>query len=343
MINPKNLRQRYWLYAGLWTAFLYSTLYIARPIINFLKANIPFTATVNIFVYTILLVVIIGLCFKLKVRSLKTYAMLLALCAAYYYGFTLAQNVEEKIHFVQYGFLAFLVFRAVHLDFPRMPAAWIALLITSLVGWGDEGIQFLLPNRYYEWNDVLLNFLGGALGLWMTLLLSKPLLNRHSERSPVPYDTGRSRRMTWRNIVITLFIVIYSLTFHYESTRHFYLNALFKKELPKVKYLFPPAGWIMFYQVGEQYGFTEVYGLKGEDSYRIDPHEIFRVRTIGFDNIHRGILGAVSYRERAQSFCGHLKRRFDFFDEFLIVTQHYPSFVDQPYDRREYVRYKCVY
>ena len=96
----------------------------------------------------------------------------------------------------------------------------------------------------------------------------------------------------FRNIFITLFVIVYSLVFHYESVRHFYLNPMLKKELPKVKFLFPPAGWIMFYKVGSQYGFTEVYGVKGKQQQEIDPREIFKVRTIGFDNIHRkGFVG----------------------------------------------------
>ena len=38
-----------------------------------------------------------------------------------------------------------------------------ALVITGLVGWGDEGIQALLPNRVYDLRDAVLNLVGGAL------------------------------------------------------------------------------------------------------------------------------------------------------------------------------------
>ncbi len=145
-----------------------------------------------------------------------------------------------------------------------------------------------------------------------------------------------------RNIFITLFVIAYTLVFHYESTRHFYLNPLFKKELPKVKFLFPPAGWIMFYRVDKQYGFTEVYGIKDKQQQRIDPHEIFKVRTIGFDNIHRGVLGTVTYRQYAQSFCRHLRSTFDYFDEFLIVSHYYPDFIKEPFERRDFVQYRCI-
>lgn len=145
----------------------------------------------------------------------------------------------------------------------------------------------------------------------------------------------------FRNALITVFVICYTLTFHYESLRHFYLNPLFKKELPAVRFLFPPAGWIMFYRVDRQYGFTEVYGVKGKQQQLIDPHEIFKVRTIGFDNIHRGVLGTVTYRENAQSFCKHLHANFDYFDEFIVVSHYYPDFVEKPFERKDYIQYRC--
>ena len=36
------------------------------------------------------------------------------------------------------------------------PAA-LALVVTALLGWVDEGIQGLLPNRVYDWLDVASN------------------------------------------------------------------------------------------------------------------------------------------------------------------------------------------
>src|SRR5437868_11707548 len=97
-----------------------------------------------------------------------------------------------------------------------------------------------------------------------------------------------------RNIIISLFVDLWIAVIHYESLRFFYLQPYFKRPLPKLKLLFPPAGWIMFYEVGDSDGFLEVYGIKGGDVQKIDPHDIIQVRTIGYDNIHRNILSQVS-------------------------------------------------
>jgi len=144
-----------------------------------------------------------------------------------------------------------------------------------------------------------------------------------------------------RNIVITVFVILWTCVFHYESLRHFYLNPLFSQQLPKVKFLFPPAGWIMFFNVGEASGHVEVYGVKDEKPQLIDPHDIFRTRTIMFDNIHRNILSTVASRHQAKSFCRYLQYRFAYFDHFLVTVVYSPSIVDEPYKRFQEVRYEC--
>ena len=146
----------------------------------------------------------------------------------------------------------------------------------------------------------------------------------------------------FRNVIISLFVIAYTLVFHYESLRSFYLEKWFQKDLPKVKLLFPPAGWIMFYQVGQRFGHTDIYGVKGKQKQHIDSHEIFRVRTIGYDNIHRGIMGTLTYKRNAKTFCNHMFKNFDYFDEFYVVTTFYPNFVEEPYKQEQYLQYRCV-
>src|SRR5438309_486667 len=82
-----------------------------------------------------------------------------------------------------------------------------------------------------------------------------------------------------RNTLISIFIILWIIVFHYESIRYFYLNPIFKRSLPKMKFLFPPAGWIMFYNVDDSYGLVEVLGVKDNILQVIDPHDILRTRT----------------------------------------------------------------
>ena len=144
-----------------------------------------------------------------------------------------------------------------------------------------------------------------------------------------------------RNLCITIFVILWTILFHYESIRYFYLNPLLKRDLPQMKFLFPPAGWIMFFNVGDEFSYGEVYGLKDRQPQLIDPHLIFRTRTIGFDNIHRNILVEALSAHQQQSFCRYLKIKFPDFDNFLVTAVIYPSVVKAPLRRIQQVIYEC--
>ena len=144
-----------------------------------------------------------------------------------------------------------------------------------------------------------------------------------------------------RSALITVFVVAWTLLFHYESLRTFYLNPAFGRELPKFKFLFPPAGWIMFYRVDETEGRAEVTGDKGERSELIDPHRIFANRWIGYDNIHRNVLISVLDRRQAASFCRYLKRKFPEYERFAVAYVIYPSNIRFPGKKEIRIAYGC--
>ena len=145
----------------------------------------------------------------------------------------------------------------------------------------------------------------------------------------------------FRNSIITIFVILWLGIFHYESIRHFYLEPFLKRPLPKTPFLFPPAGWIMFYSITDGFGDVEVYGIKDNQVELIDPHDIFKTRTFGFDNIHRGILGEVALPERAKTFCPYLKRLFPYFDDFAVTYIYHPNMAKEPYEIRQAIQYQC--
>ncbi len=142
-------------------------------------------------------------------------------------------------------------------------------------------------------------------------------------------------------IGISTFVVVWTLLFHYESLRHNYLSRWAGFELPKTKFLFPPAGWIMFFAIGDETGSAEVWGLSGDKIETIDPHKIFGTRWLGYDNIHRGILSTVLNPYRGQSFCTYLQRKFPQYDNFGIVQVYYPSVSKEPDKKILKMVYKC--
>jgi hypothetical protein len=144
-----------------------------------------------------------------------------------------------------------------------------------------------------------------------------------------------------RNKLISIFVVLWLAVFYYESTCVYYLQPLFHRQLPRLKFLFPPAGWIMFYNIGDDFGFTQVIGVRDGHYQPIDPHQILQTRAIGYDNIHRNALITVLSPGMSDSFCPYLRRKFPYFDKFFVTYVEYPHLTEQPLERTETVAYEC--
>jgi hypothetical protein len=70
---------------------------------------------------------------------------------------------EEAVHFLEYGVLGVLLFRAFENRVPD-PTVYLAVTLTGLlVGTVDEFIQWLVPGRFWDFRDIFLN--GGAVAL----------------------------------------------------------------------------------------------------------------------------------------------------------------------------------
>ena len=173
MNDQKTQRFYRWSLAGGWVVLIYSTLYIVRPICEFLKQAASFSLLVKGGV-GLLLVGLMAVLFKrigaFRVSSCFLLAVALGL---YVLAISLLPTPEESLHLVEYGILSFFVYWAFILDFKNWQAYLGAFVLTSLLGWGDEGIQYLLPNRYYQTKDVLLNSVSAALGLFLVFTVER--------------------------------------------------------------------------------------------------------------------------------------------------------------------------
>ena len=155
-----------------------------------------------------------------------------------------------------------------------------------------------------------------------------------------------------RSIPTTWFVICWILLFQYETLRANYLSPLFKRELPKFRLLFPPAGWIMFFNVDRSYGFAEVYGIpggprladhgsRGGEPVLLDPHDIFATKAVGYDNIRRNVLVTALSRDHAPVFCRFLRRKFPAYDSFVVVYAEYPDLINSPDRLLRQIAYRC--
>lgn len=137
---------------------------------------------------------------KIIPNSLKWMGILVAILsyASYYY---LMPYKSEGIHFLQYAIMGFLSFQI-------MKNAWVALNFSYLLGILDEGFQFIIGNSlYFDFNDILLNFFGSAIGILCILYFQKtpPV----EELNPYQFVNWCTYLMVWG--FMTTLIMLYLL------------------------------------------------------------------------------------------------------------------------------------
>lgn len=173
MTEKNDLRKKYWSYALWWAAIIYSTLALVRPICDFLKTIFPFAFLVNVFMMGLLFCLMMVVYLSCSSRSVFSYFLLILVSLSYLWGINVIPYPEEKIHFIEYGVLACLCFKALSLEEKPVLSYGGAFFLTTLIGWVDELIQEVLPNRYYDLRDVGLNSMSGFLALVLIYIMER--------------------------------------------------------------------------------------------------------------------------------------------------------------------------
>ena len=170
MVFRSGREKRLWFAAGLCIVLIYSSLYVARPVANFLRdQNLLRLMVALAFLSTGGLVV-----WRLLVGGVgwRVMGTVSAIAAGYLLLLTsIPMMPEERLHFLEYGVVAALIYLALRerrVQFAasgtdsadilvRLQPFATALVLTGIFGWIDEGIQALLPNRFYDIRDVSFN------------------------------------------------------------------------------------------------------------------------------------------------------------------------------------------
>lgn len=104
------------------------------------------------------------LIFKLKVHSVSNYLWLIAISSTYIFSVSkFCQSPIETIHFLEYGILGFFLFKALINNVHDKSIYFTAIFFGLFIGTIDELIQWITPKRIWDFQDVGLNALSGAL------------------------------------------------------------------------------------------------------------------------------------------------------------------------------------
>ena len=167
--SPRERRLWTWLLVIL--VAIYTTLGYAPGFASALRDRNALTGT--LFFASFVTTMIIAILFIKKRPGRAEIAVGCGILVTILMAFLRIGTLEERAHLFEYGLVAALVHEALlerRENGRRVHALpLVALIIAVLLGWLDEGIQALLPNRVYDVRDVLFNSLAAMIviaGRW---------------------------------------------------------------------------------------------------------------------------------------------------------------------------------
>ena len=153
-----------WLVVVLWITVIYTTIPLVRRLREAFIARWP-SELIGYGVMAVVVGVTVAgiLVLRRRHRRLEPLDVLWLLGVAatlLVWTRNLMGQPEETVHFLEYGVLGVLLYRALRIRIPDATVFLAAALVGVLVGTVDEIIQWLVPDRYWDYRDILLN--GGA-------------------------------------------------------------------------------------------------------------------------------------------------------------------------------------
>lgn len=162
-----------WIWTLIVISTIFSTLFIGQPLTRVLSdQNVQAIFFSLGMILTGFTIVVHGL----KKESNKLEISLLLGITAVYVTFFLRLGISERSHLIEYSVLAIFIYKALleriaqgkSIRFPGM----IAIVTASLIGVFDECIQIILPNRVFDYDDIIFNCLAATLAIGSSILLT---------------------------------------------------------------------------------------------------------------------------------------------------------------------------
>lgn len=173
MIQFTSYREKqYWQYAGVVLAVIISTLLFGHPLLGIFGSQ---NLQAAIFATGMLLTGGTILMYGIKNRPGKMELVVWLGFAAVFLMFFLRLGLPERSHVMEYSILAIFIHLAL-LERTRqgkkVPVpALLAFAVSFFIGVLDEGLQLFIPDRVFDFNDILFNGLVTAFAIGAGMVL----------------------------------------------------------------------------------------------------------------------------------------------------------------------------
>ncbi|MFH1045795.1 MAG: VanZ family protein [Candidatus Omnitrophota bacterium] len=182
-MKSKKLKVIDVLIAGAYLAFIYLTLPVMPRVWESLSQALGPLADYVAQIILMLAVLAVGAYSIAKHQGALSILAVAIIMLCYLLGLNSLKLSIERIHFVEYGILAVLIWRALRGNFSNNAVyLWSAMLVT-LAGFIDECIQYRLPTRVYDNRDVLVNAFSGILALGLVAVFTSAEKNSDADQT----------------------------------------------------------------------------------------------------------------------------------------------------------------
>ena len=161
----KNER-RLWIALAAVVAAIYSTLGLQRALAAALRDS-GLLAPLFILSFAAVIAAIPLIALRLRLGGFQV-GVVLGIVIAYLMVFVRMGISEERTHLIEYGVVGALSFAAFNERSGRAGGGSPivgAIALTTTIGLVDECIQWVLPNRVFDWRDVFFNFFAGTMAI----------------------------------------------------------------------------------------------------------------------------------------------------------------------------------
>ena len=169
--------RRLWLWTLAVVAAIYSTLGLAGRLAEALRES----GLLDVSIWVLFAMFLVGATILTQGIRMRPggveIAVLLGLTAVYLLLFLRSTaSPAERTHLMEYGVLGVFIHEALAeraSQGRRVPMPpLLAVLATATLGVVDEGIQWLLPDRVFDLQDILVNFLAGTTSIGAVVALA---------------------------------------------------------------------------------------------------------------------------------------------------------------------------
>lgn len=176
MLHFTSERERkLWIWALVVVLTIYATLGLAGTLAGVLRERGMLDVAFSV-AFLLAVVAVVGSALTVRPGRSEMWA---GLALAVVFGMVVVRmgiGPEERTHLFEYGLLGVLIHQALEErrrnGRPVPVPALLAVLVTSLLGWLDEGIQAVLPSRVYDIRDVGVNAVAAVMAVTAGVILS---------------------------------------------------------------------------------------------------------------------------------------------------------------------------